>query len=147
MATTSDISPSTYHGGGLFSFIVDTNEHAQMLDITASVQQVITSAGAAEGICSIFVPHTTCAVTLNENTDPDVKKDMLKELDKVIPWDDNYAHLGGNSAAHIKSSLIGAAMTLPIHSGKLLLGPWQSLFFVELDGGRTRTVYVKVIRG
>lgn len=147
MASNYEISPATSYGGGLFSFVVDTTEHAQMLDITASVQKVISSAGVPEGICCIFVPHTTCAVTLNENTDNDVKKDMIKELDKVIPWDDNYAHLGGNSAAHIKSSLIGASETLPIHNGKLLLGPWQSLFFVELDGGRTRTVYVKLLRG
>ena len=147
MATSYEISPATAYGGGLYSFVVDTNEHAQMLDITASVQKVIASAGVPEGICCIFVPHTTCAVTLNENTDPNVKKDLLKELNKVIPWDDGYTHLGGNSAAHIQSSLIGASQTMPIHAGKLVIGPWQSLFFVELDGGRTRTVYVKIIRG
>lgn len=146
MANTSEIGPATAYGSGLYSFVVETTEHAQMFDISAAVQKIVSSAGAAEGICTIYVPHTTCAVTLNENTDPDVKKDMLKELGKVIPWDDGYAHLGGNSAAHIQSSLIGASQTLIIHGGKLMLGPWQSLFFVELDGGRTRTVYVKVVR-
>ena len=147
MANPTDISPAVSHGGGLYSFVVDTTEHNQMLDITASVQKVISSAGAAEGICTVFAPHTTCAVTLNENPDPDVKKDLFKELNKVIPWDDGYAHMGGNSAAHIQSSLLGASETLPIHGGKLVIGPWQSLFFVELDGGRTRNVYVKVLRG
>ena len=101
--------------------------------------------GITDGVCIVFVPHTTAAVTINENADPDVIRDIIKELDKVIPLNDNYSHMEGNSAAHIKSTLVGASETVLIKEGRLVLGTWQSLFFCEFDGPRTRRVDVQVL--
>ena len=96
-------------------------------------------------MCIAFVPHTTAAVTINENADPDVPRDIIMELDKVIPFHDNYRHMEGNSAAHIKTSLIGSSEAVFVENGNLVLGTWQSLFFCEFDGPRTRKYMVKVI--
>ncbi len=147
MAATSNISPASKLGGGLFSFQVESTEHSQMLDITASVQNVVTLSEVREGLCTIFIPHTTAAVTVNECFDAGVKQDLLKELAKVIPWDDGYVHSGGNSAAHIRTSLIGPSITLIVHAGRVLLGSWQSIYFTDFDGIRDRTVYVKITVG
>jgi secondary thiamine-phosphate synthase enzyme len=102
--------------------------------------------GVKEGICFIFVPHTTAAVTINENADPSVSKDMIMELNKIVPFQDRYQHLEGNSPAHIKASLLGPSQTVFIESGRLVLGTWQGIFFCEFDGPRSRKVYVKVIK-
>ena len=147
MANTSAINPATNLGGGLFSFSVQSTEHSQMIDISASVQNVVTLSEVREGLCTIFIPHTTAAVTGNENFDAGVKQDLLKELSQVIPWDDGYVHSGGNSAAHIRTSLIGPALTLIVHGGRVLLGSWQSIYFTDFDGIRERTVYVKITAG
>jgi len=124
---------------------IKTNTQAQILDITAQVQKVVSESGIAEGLCCVFIPHTTAGVTINENADPSVKQDIVMELNKVIPFDDNYSHLEGNSAAHIKASIIGSSVNIPLKNNNLLLGTWQGICFCEFDGPRTRKFYVKIV--
>ncbi len=124
---------------------IRTNSRFEMIDITRAVASVVRERNVVSGICYVFVPHTTAAVTINENADPDVPRDIIMELDKVIPLHDNYRHMEGNSAAHIKASLIGSSETVLVEKGNLVLGTWQSLFFCEFDGPRTRKYIVKVI--
>jgi len=124
---------------------VRTKSQFEMIDITNQVRTVLRESNVKSGICYVFVPHTTAAVTINENADPSVPRDIIMELDKVIPLHDNYRHTEGNSAAHIKSSLIGSSETVFIEDGHLILGTWQSLFFCEFDGPRTRKFYVKLV--
>ena len=124
---------------------IRTNSRFEMIDITRAVVSVVREENVENGICYVFVPHTTAAVTINENADPDVPRDVIMELDKVIPLHDNYRHMEGNSAAHIKASLVGPSETVFVENGNLLLGTWQSLFFCEFDGPRTRKYMVKVI--
>jgi len=119
---------------------VKTHSRTQLVDITGEVQAAVRKAGIRDGLCMIFVPHTTAAVTINENADPTVKDDILKVINKVIPWDDGYRHLEGNSAAHIKSTLVGASELVAVAGGKLQLGTWQGIFFCEFDGPRRRKV-------
>lgn len=129
------------------TFQVKTSKQTEFIDITRSVQEAVKKTGVAEGICFIFIPHTTAAVTINENADPSVSQDIIMELNKVVPFQDRYQHLEGNSPAHIKASLIGCSQTVFVESGKLALGTWQGIFFCEFDGPRNRKVYVKVVRG
>jgi len=124
---------------------IKTNTQTQILDITAQVQKVLGESGIAEGLCCVFVPHTTAGVTINENADPSVKQDIVKELNKVIPFNDNYSHLEGNSAAHIKASIIGSSVNIPVKNNNLLLGTWQGICFCEFDGPRTRKFSVKIV--
>ena len=124
---------------------VRTGKQVEFLDITAKVQAVVTKSGITDGICYIFIPHTTAGITINENADPNVTRDILKELDKIVPLDDNYTHAEGNSAAHIKSSLVGCSKQVLIEGGRLALGTWQSVFFCEFDGPRSRSVWIKVM--
>lgn len=124
---------------------IKTNTRTQILDITAQVQNAVDESGIKEGLCCVFVPHTTAGVTINENADPSVKQDIVMELNKVIPFDDNYSHLEGNSAAHIKASIIGSSVNVPVKNNYLLLGTWQGICFCEFDGPRTRKYYVKII--
>jgi len=123
---------------------VKTHSRTEMIDITDDVQAALREAGVRDGFCMVFVPHTTAAVTINENADPTVKDDMLKVINKIIPWDDGYRHLEGNSAAHIKSTLVGATELVAVAGGKLQLGTWQGLFFCEFDGPRRRKVHLHV---
>jgi secondary thiamine-phosphate synthase enzyme len=125
---------------------IKTNTQTQILDITAQVQNAVDESGITEGLCCVFVPHTTAGVTINENADPSVKQDITMELNKVIPFDDNYSHLEGNSAAHIKASIIGSSVNVPVKNNYLLLGTWQGICFCEFDGPRTRKYYVKIIK-
>lgn len=127
--------------------LVKTKSKTEILDITQSVQRIVGESSVRSGICHIYVPHTTSAITINENTDPNVGRDILKELNKVIPFDDNYGHTEGNSAAHIKASLIGVSKAVIVEEGRLMLGAWQAVFFCEFDGPRERRVYVKVVAG
>lgn len=129
----------------LFQFSVKTSSHTQMIDITSSVQKAVTDSGIQEGICVIFIPHTTAAVTINENADPDVQTDFIKEINHIVPWENGYLHMEGNSAAHLKASLMGFSETVIISEGRLLLGTWQGIYFLEYDGARNRKFYVKVI--
>ena len=123
---------------------VKTHSRTEMIDITDDVQAALREAGVRDGFCMVFVPHTTAAVTINENADPTVKDDMLKVINKIIPWDDGYRHLEGNSAAHIKSTLVGASELVAVAGGKLQLGTWQGLFFCEFDGPRKRKFILRM---
>ncbi len=123
---------------------IKTSSYAQMLDITRQIQEVVRESGVQEGICTIFIPHTTAAVTINENADPDVVRDITMELDKIVPWEDGYHHMEGNSAAHLKSSMIGFSQQVIIEDGRLLLGTWQGIYFCEFDGPRMRKAIVKI---
>ena len=128
-------------------FEVRTSKHTQMLDITREVQRAVTESGVRDGICMVFIPHTTAAVTINENADPDVVRDFTMELGKIVPWEDGYHHMEGNSAAHLKSSMIGFSEQIIIEDGRLLLGTWQGIYFCEFDGPRNRKCYVKIMEG
>jgi len=125
---------------------IQTRSSVEYIDITHEVSTVIGESGVKEGICFLFVPHTTAAVTINENADPSVISDLMKEINKIIPFNDNYRHLEGNAAAHIKASLIGSSEIIPVVDGNLLFGTWQGLFFCEFDGPRTRNLYIDVIK-
>ena len=125
---------------------VQTKANTELVDITQGVQRLVTESGVRSGICYVFVPHTTSGITINENTDPNVGRDILKELNKVIPFDDHYGHNEGNSAAHIKSTLVGVSKSVIVEEGRLVLGTWQAIFYCEFDGPRDRRVYVKVTR-
>ena len=122
---------------------VRTNKRIEMVDITFSVQQQIENAGLVDGICTVFVPHTTAGVTINEGADPDVCIDIVRKLNELAPPDDGYRHREGNSDSHIKASLVGSSVSIIIEKGRLVLGTWQKIFFCEFDGPRSRKVYVK----
>ena len=124
---------------------VKTNGRTELVDITQGVQRIVSESGVRSGVCYIYVPHTTSAITINENSDPNVGRDILKELNKVIPFDDNYGHNEGNSAAHIKSAIVGPSQFLLVEGGRLTLGTWQGLYFCEFDGPRSRKAWVKII--
>ena len=124
-------------------FTVQTNKRSEMIDITSRIIQAIYSEGITDGFCFIFVPHTTAAVTINENADPDVLKDLKAIFEKIVPWEDGYHHLEGNSAAHMKTTLVGSSEMIAVENGKPVLGTWQSVFFCEFDGPRKRKVVVK----
>ena len=126
------------------SISIRTPGRTAMVDITAKVEEIVSKSGVKSGICMIFVPHTTAGITINENADPDVVSDILKEMNKIVPFNDNYAHLEGNSAAHIKASIFGFSQQLIIEEGRLALGTWQGIYFCEFDGPRNRQVYVKI---
>jgi len=117
-----------------------------MIEITSSVVSAISSSGVKNGTALVYVPHTTAAVTINENADPSVKRDIIYELNKIIPFSDNYTHAEGNSAAHIKASIIGESITVVISGGKPLLGTWQGIFFCEFDGPRRRKFLVRIAK-
>ncbi|MFO8006773.1 MAG: secondary thiamine-phosphate synthase enzyme YjbQ [Candidatus Brocadiia bacterium] len=121
---------------------VNTRSKTEFTEITSRVQEAVAASGLEEGVCMVYVPHTTAGVTINENADPTVRKDILKELNSIVPFEDNYAHMEGNSAAHIKSSLVGCSCMVPIRDGRLALGRWQGVFFCEFDGPRSRKVWV-----
>ena len=124
---------------------VQSNDRTSIIDITHQIQALVQENGIKNGICYIFIPHTTAGVTINENADPDVKSDMLMEINKVIPFTDSYRHMEGNSAAHIKATLFGNSEMIIINTGRLQLGTWQGVFFCEFDGPRTRKVWVKFV--
>ncbi len=128
------------------TFQVKTSGKIDFIDITQLIQETVEKIGVKEGICFIYVPHTTAAVTINENADPSVCKDIIMELNKIVPFEDRYQHLEGNSPAHIKASLLGPSQALIVESGRLALGTWQGIFLCEFDGPRSRKVYVKVMK-
>ncbi len=128
-------------------FEVRTPSHACLVDITARVEQLLKGKGIDEGVCHIFVPHTTAAITINENADPTVQSDILHELDKIVPWQDHYSHSEGNAAAHIKAGIMGASQSVFVSGGRLQLGTWQGIFLAEFDGPRTRQVWMRIVAG
>jgi secondary thiamine-phosphate synthase enzyme len=126
---------------------VKTSSRVELIDITHLVEKVVSESKIKSGLCIIYVPHTTAAVTINENADPSVRKDIIAELNKIVPFDDNYSHLEGNAAAHIKASIIGPSETILVNGGSLVLGTWQGIYFCEFDGPRNRKVIIKIIEG
>jgi secondary thiamine-phosphate synthase enzyme len=131
--------------GDTMQLTVKTNSQTELIDITAPIQDVVHKSGLEEGLCFVFIPHTTAAVTINESADPSVKSDMLQVINQVIPWEAGYRHMEGNSPAHIKSTLVGASELIAVERGRLVLGTWQGVFFCEFDGPRTRKVNVTVL--
>jgi secondary thiamine-phosphate synthase enzyme len=128
----------------MMSFTIRTTARVEMIDITDRVAELVSNGAVKDGICHIFIPHTTAAVTINENADPDVTRDILAALDRIVPLSDRYRHAEGNAAAHIKASLFGSSQKVFIENGRLVLGTWQSIFFCEFDGPRTRKAMVKL---
>jgi secondary thiamine-phosphate synthase enzyme len=124
---------------------VATKSRTSLVDITDEVRKAVRDSGVKQGVCHLYVPHTTAAVTINENADPSVRSDILMELNKLVPLEDNYSHLEGNAAAHIKSSIVGVCQSVLINDGDLKLGTWQGLFFCEFDGPRKRRLFVKIV--
>jgi secondary thiamine-phosphate synthase enzyme len=124
---------------------VRTRSRNELIDITGSVRTILERSGVREGICHIYVPHTTAAVTVNEKADPDVARDIRDTLAKLVPEDEGYRHAEGNSDAHVKSSLVGVSACVPVSGGDLLLGTWQAIFFCEFDGPRTRRCCVTIL--
>ena len=129
------------------TFTVKSKSRTQLIDITSEIQKAVRSSGISEGLCMLYVPHTTAAITINESADPSVATDIMMVLDEVIPWKADYRHLEGNSPAHIKSTLVGASEVIAIESGSLVLGTWQGIFFCEFDGPRTRSVHMRLLKG
>ncbi|MBT8042123.1 MAG: secondary thiamine-phosphate synthase enzyme YjbQ [Pontiella sp.] len=127
------------------NFSVQTRSRTDFVRIDHQVAELIADEGIAEGVVTVFIPHTTAGVTINENADPDVTADMELVLDRVVPWEGGYRHLEGNTAAHVKASMVGSSVQVIVSGGKLMLGTWQSLYFCEFDGPRTRQVWVKGI--
>ncbi|MFH1458968.1 MAG: secondary thiamine-phosphate synthase enzyme YjbQ [Candidatus Omnitrophota bacterium] len=125
---------------------IQTLKKVELIDITQRVQEIVNKSNFNQGICVVFVPHTTAGVTINENADPDVCADIVKELNKVIPFNDHYAHSEGNSAAHIKASLMGFSEIIIIENKQLQLGTWQGIYFTEFDGPRVRNIWVKLLK-
>lgn len=123
----------------LTKLTVDTSKHTQMLNITDMIQRCVEDSGVRSGVCTVFIPHTTAAVTINENADPDVVRDFTMEINKLVPWEDGYRHMEGNSAAHLKASMIGFSEQIIIEDGRLVLGIWQGVYFCEYDGPRRRS--------
>ncbi len=123
---------------------VKTGSREELVDVTSRIQEVVNESGVESGLVFCFVPHTTAAITINENADPDVARDIINKLRKEIPRQDDYRHAEGNSDAHVKSSLIGAAEQVLIENGKLVLGAWQGIYFCEFDGPRSRRLLVRV---
>ncbi|RLG14343.1 MAG: YjbQ family protein [Candidatus Nanohalarchaeota archaeon] len=128
----------------MYELNVETKRKEEIVDITDDVSRVVADAGVDYGACVVFVPHTTAGVTVNENADPDVKSDMLLGLGDIVKNDARFRHAEGNSVAHIKSTLVGCSVTVPVKDGKIALGRWQGIYFCEFDGGRKRKVRVLV---
>ncbi len=127
------------------SISVNTTSRSQMIDVTAQVRAAVKKSGVKSGACMVFVPHTTAAVTINENADSDVVRDILAGLERIAPADADYRHSEGNSDAHIKSSLVGCQLTVFVEKGELALGTWQGIWFCEFDGPRSRKMFAKVM--
>jgi secondary thiamine-phosphate synthase enzyme len=125
---------------------VNTPEHDSVVDLTDSISRKVKESGLENGVCVVYVPHTTAGITINEGADPSVMEDVLESLDKLVPWRSSYRHTEGNSAAHIKSVLVGGSVKIIVEKGKLALGTWQHVFLCEFDGPRTRKVLIKLLR-
>jgi len=124
---------------------VNSRRPVELIEITGEVRAAVRASAISNGIALVYTPHTTAAITINENADPDVASDLVMELNKIVPLQDGYRHVEENSAAHIKSSLVGASETLIITGGEPLLGTWQGIYFCEFDGPRSRKVHIQVV--
>ncbi|HEY6075113.1 MAG TPA: secondary thiamine-phosphate synthase enzyme YjbQ [Anaerolineales bacterium] len=125
---------------------VRTESPQQLVDITATVRHLVRESGILRGTCTIFVPHTTAAVTINENADPNVRLDIINILEAMAPSHGNYLHTEGNAHAHAKASLVGPSVSVFVEAGQLVLGTWQAIFLCEFDGPRTRNLLIRVTR-
>src|SRR5260370_36372636 len=128
----------------MIEFEIATEKQAQLIDVTTQVNDAVSRSGVNDGMCNVFVPHTTAAVIISENADPDVTHDLLRHLEKLVPRDGGYRHGEGNAQAHILSVLLGCSLNIPVAGGKLRLGRWQGVMFAEFDGPRRRSVVVSV---
>ncbi len=126
---------------------VKTSSREEFVDITYEVESAIKESGIKNGVCYLYVPHTTAGITINEGADPSVKKDIINALKKIAPYGAGYSHMEGNADSHIKATLVGSSAIVLIENSKPALGTWQSIFFCEFDGPRTRKVYLKIIKG
>ena len=126
---------------------VQTKSRTELVDVTVQLAETLEKSGLRQGILTAFVPHTTAGITINENADPSVRHDLESALDRLVPADWSYAHLEGNADAHIKATLLGSSVTIPVEGGRLQLGTWQGIYFAEFDGPRQRSLWVQVSRG
>ena len=124
---------------------INSSRQVEMIDVSGEVRRAIRASGVRSGLAVLFVPHTTAAVTINENADPDVVRDLVMEINRIVPFEDGYRHGEGNSAAHLKSSLVGASETLLVEQGAPVLGTWQGIYFCEFDGPRQRRLHLQVV--
>jgi secondary thiamine-phosphate synthase enzyme len=125
---------------------VKTNAKTELIDITSKVQSIVRQSAITDGICMLYVPHTTAAVTINESADPNVKDDIMMILNQFVPWEANYRHSEGNSPAHVKATLVGPSELIGIENRELVLGTWQGIFFCEFDGPRNRKLHIRLIK-
>lgn len=125
---------------------IQISKRCEAIDITSNIQKIVSKSSIRNGICIVFVPHTTAAITINENADPSVMRDLMNHLEKIVPMNGNYAHIEGNSDAHIKASIIGSNRDIIIENSSLKLGTWQGIFFLEFDGPRKREIFVEIIK-
>ncbi len=126
---------------------VKTKNQTELIDITRDIQSVLSAEKFSDGICMLYVPHTTAGITINESADPNVRRDILMVLNHMVPWEADYRHMEGNSPAHVKASLMGASELVHVENGRLVLGTWQGIFYCEFDGPRTRKLHIKMIPG
>ncbi|MDP6457477.1 MAG: secondary thiamine-phosphate synthase enzyme YjbQ [Candidatus Marinimicrobia bacterium] len=131
----------------MITLSVATHQRIDFVDITSQVREEVNKSRVEDGMVVIYVPHTTCGVTINESADPDVAEDIKMQLTKLVPHKGGYHHLEGNADSHIKTSMIGSSETVFIENGKLVLGTWQGIFLCDFDGPRTRKVYIKIVEG
>ena len=124
---------------------VKTSTRTELIDITSQIAKAVNKSGIRDGLCMLYVPHTTGAVTINESADPSVRGDIMMVLNQIVPWEANYKHMEGNSPAHVKATLVGASELIAIENGALVLGTWQGVFFCEFDGPRTRKIHVRIL--
>lgn len=125
---------------------VKTSSREEFIDITDEVEKAVRESGIKNGLCYLYVPHTTAGITINEGADPSVKKDIINTLKKIAPYNAGYLHMEGNADSHIKTTLVGSSVNIFIENGNLILGQWQSIFFCEFDGPRTRKIYLKILK-
>jgi len=128
----------------MYKLAVRTPAHSIFVNITSEIQRIVAESGVRSGVCHVFVPHTTAGITINENADPDVTRDILQTLERIVPWEGPYQHDEGNSAAHLKASMMGFSQAILIENGALALGTWQAIYFCEFDGPRNREVWIQV---
>lgn len=129
----------------MVDFKITTADRIALLDITAEVNRAVAESGTRDGVCNLFVPHTTVSIIISENWDPDVTSDMLKQLERIVPRDAGYKHSEGNSQAHILSVMLSTSINVPVRDGKLAIGRWQGVMLAEFDGPRERSVYVSIM--
>lgn len=124
---------------------IKTSKRIDLIDITPEIDKIVHKSGVKNGLCVLYCPHTTAGITINEGADPDVKEDILRQLEEIAPESKKYRHMEGNADSHIKSSIVGCSQTVPIEGNRLFLGHWQSVFFAEFDGPRTRRISINII--